>query len=38
MKKEAALYEKLEDKKHRVFTELHDLSGVEYQKKLNELR
>lgn len=31
-------FEKLKDRKHRVFTELHELSGDEYQKKLNELR
>ncbi len=31
-------FEKLKDKKHRVFTELHELSGVEYQEKLAELK
>ena len=31
-------FKKLKKLKHRVFTELHKLSGVEYQEKLNELK
>ena len=31
-------FKKLKKLKHKVFTELHELSGVEYQEKLVELR
>ncbi len=31
-------FKKLKKLKHKVFTELHELSGDEYQKKLAELK